>query len=259
MNQLAEIGRQQQTTLEQAPREPGLFDCRGVPYIRFMQFVMQTLGSRCYFEIGTDLGLSLAGVTCKSVAVDPAFKVEANVIGEKDVCMFFQMPSDRFFRDYSLSQLLGGPFDVAFLDGLHVFEFLLRDFMHTEKHGRTSSIVFLHDCLPFNFAMARRRPLLPGAKSPGIWTGDVWKLVPILRKCRPDLRIHALDCFPTGLIMVTGLDPKSRVLDDNYFGIVEEFAESAEDRERLLELRKSTAVVETARINEQADLARYCW
>ena len=240
-------------------RDPDLFDCRGIPYIGFLAFAVQTLQSQSYFEIGTASGRSLASVGCKSVAVDPKFSVTTNVIGNKSSCMFFQMRSDRFFEDYNLTQLLGGPFDVAFLDGLHVYEYLLRDFINTERHAKKSSIVFLHDCLPFNLNMTRRRMVVAGKGPGGSWTGDVWKVLPILKKYRPDLSVHLLDCPPTGLVMITGLDPRSIVLDDNIFNIIDEFKESPGDVAALKAFRKSAALVQTREIRELVDLAKYCW
>jgi len=256
----AEVLRQrQEAALRQAPRDPGLFDCQGTPYVDFLAFVTRTLQSERYLEVGTSSGRSLAAIDCRALAIDPQFKINANVIGTKSVCLFYQMTSDRFFRHHDPAQLLGGPFDVAFLDGFHIFEFLLRDFIHTERHGRRNSVIFLHDCLPFNLTMTRREPLLPGAKSVGIWTGDVWKLVPILRQYRPDLKVHLLDCFPTGLVMITGLDPSSRVLTDSYFDIVAQYGEGPGDAEALRDFRRSVNPIASAAITGAVDLAPYCW
>jgi hypothetical protein len=55
------------------------------------------------------------------------------------------------------------------------------------------------------------------------WTGDVWKLIPILAKYRPDITVEVLDCWPTGLLQVKKLDTKSSALQDNYETIVREF------------------------------------
>lgn len=241
-----------------------IFRHAGMPYVEFMSFAMNTFGTRTYFEIGTRKGMSLAGVNCRSVSVDPEFVISTDVIGSKPVCMFFQIPSDRFFEDFNLTQLLGGPAECSFLDGFHVFEFLLRDFMNTEKHCKKNSLVFLHDCLPRTAQMARRRmrparvagqPLAPA----GGWAGDVWKVVPILRKYRPDLKIHALDCPPSGLIMITGLDPSNRVLDDNYFEIAAEFKETADDIAQLEAFAKTVELVATRDIQDLADFGKYSW
>jgi hypothetical protein len=52
----------------------------------------------------------------------------------------------------------------------------------------------------------------------------VWKVVDILLKCRPDLRIVMFDAIPTGLIAVTNLDPSSTILRDQYFSLVQSYA-----------------------------------
>ena len=251
----------------QAESGPRIFRHVGKHYVAFLSFVMETLGTRSYFEIGTRKGGSLAGLNCNTVAVDPNFIINSNVIGGKSVCMFFQMGSDRFFEDYKLSQLLNGPVEVAFLDGFHVYEYLLRDFINTEKHCKKNSVIFMHDCLPFTQPMAERetprnreaRTQTKIARDFGGWTGDVWKVVPILRKYRPDLKIYALDCPPTGLIMITGLDPSNTVLDGKLFDIIDEFRESPADPQNLLEFGKTTELIATKEILDLSDLGKYVW
>jgi len=49
------------------------------------------------------------------------------------------------------------------------------------------------------------------------------RVVPALKKYRPDLRIHTVAAPLTGLCIVRGLDPSSRVIPDNYDAIVKEF------------------------------------
>ena len=54
----------------------------------------------------------------------------------------------------------------------------------------------------------------------GWWTGDVWRVVAALKEFRPDLKVTCLDAEPTGLVVVTGLDPSSRVLPDRYDEVI---------------------------------------
>ena len=229
----------------------------GIPYGQFLGLFRRQLPVKSYFEIGSRAGGSLAGVQCDTVAVDPAFRIEINVIGSKSALMLFQMTSDSFFEKYDLSGLLGGPVDMAFLDGLHIFEYLLRDFMNTERHMKRNGVICLHDCLPQIFGMTTREARLRS----GVlgWTGDVWKVVPILQKYRPDLKIYCLDCPPTGLVMVTGLDPSSRILDDAYFDIVEEFRESEDDLRKLEAFYDAQSMLETREITAHSDFAKLCW
>ena len=57
----------------------------------------------------------------------------------------------------------------------------------------------------------------------GYWTGHVWKMVPVLRALRPEMRLTCLRAPPTGLVVCTGLDPHSRVLSDAYEAVLAEW------------------------------------
>jgi hypothetical protein len=132
------------------------------------------------------------------------------------------------FRQCDPKEILGGEIDLAFLDGMHLFEYLLRDFSNTERYCRRNSIIILHDCLPVDVHIATRLndpELRKQSTRPDWWTGDVWKVLPILRKYRADLGILALDAAPTGLVMITNLDPNSTVFDDRYFSICNEYSD----------------------------------
>jgi hypothetical protein len=84
----------------------------------------------------------------------------------------------------------------------------------------------LDDCLPVNAEMTERLPKPESRKDAELaawWTGDVWKLIPILKKYRPDLRVICVDTRPTGTVCVTRLDPGSKVLTERFFEIVDDF------------------------------------
>jgi hypothetical protein len=156
--------------------------------------------------------------------LDPKFILGTrDVIGPKPLCALFQMPADAFFRRHDPTRILDGPIDLAFLDGMHYCEYLLRDFANTERHCRRNSVIALHDCVPVEIAIAQRTPSDSiEADRPGWWAGDVWRTLLALRKHRPDLAFTVLDSAPTGLVVITNLDPQSRVLLDNYAAIVRE-------------------------------------
>ncbi|CAO4151149.1 class I SAM-dependent methyltransferase [Methylorubrum extorquens] len=183
-----------------------------------------------YLEIGVAFGDIFSGIACRhGVAVDPEFQLKTNVAANKVRVSLFQTMSDVFFANLNLRRHVGGRIDLAFLDGMHLFEFLLRDFFNTEAICRRDSIIVMHDCLPVAAPMADRDPMQAGIRGRGTpfenwWTGDVWKIVPILKRYRPDLDVMLVDAAPTGLVIVTGLDPSSRTLKTNYEAIVEEFS-----------------------------------
>lgn len=187
----------------------------GVRYQRFLAALHETLLFDWYLEIGCRLGDSFAPVRGKTIAVDPFFRVNLNVIGTKPALHVFQQTSDDFFASQFLQRnniRLG----LSFLDGMHLYEYLLRDFMHTEAASNADGVIMLHDCAPFGIGMTTRDlENLPA----GAWTGDVWKLIPILQTWRPDLRLTVLDCAPTALVCVSNLSPGNRVLFDQYDAI----------------------------------------
>jgi len=180
-------------------------------YTTVLERLHRTLMPRSYLEIGTSTGSSLALASCASVAIDPGFMLANDVVGKKPLCALFQMPSDRFFEAHDPTRILNRAVDMAFLDGMHLAEFLLRDFMNIERYCRPNSLVMLHDCIPGDVFMAERDASSERrqrfSKNPTSWTGDVWKVVLALKQYRPDLAMLALDAAPTGLIIITNLDP----------------------------------------------------
>jgi len=157
----------------------------GEHYLILLRNLHAILQPRSYFEIGTLNGGSLKLAECRSIAIDVGFKLgSVDVIGKKPACHFFQMPSDAFFRDHDPAALLGGPLDLALLDGLHLFEYLLRDFSHIERYCRRNSVILLHDCLPPAIRTTTRKMNSPARTAglyPTYWAGDVWRVVPMLR------------------------------------------------------------------------------
>lgn len=198
---------------------------KGINYLDFFTIVFEALGPTAYLEIGTNEGNSLEAFRCDALCIDPCFRVQGAPIAGRSRALFFQMTSDYFFTHYRVRDYFPNGPDVCFLDGLHKFEFLLRDFINAEAACRKNSIIFLHDCLPTNERMAEREMRFDeteDVRTRGAWTGDVWRILPALKKFRPDLRVLLLDCAPTGLVACTGLDPKSTVLSENYNSIVDE-------------------------------------
>jgi hypothetical protein len=191
----------------------------GMRYVRFLSRVLDQHIFDWYLEVGCRTGRIFQRSRGKTIAVDPYFQVESNVIGIKPALHVFQKTSDDFFASKFL-EALNVNLSFSFLDGMHLFEYLLRDFIETEMHSTSGSLIALHDCCPFSHEMATRDLCnLPK----GNWTGDVWKLIPILKQFRPDLTVRVLDCAPTGLVLISGLDPKSRTLRESYDDIVSQF------------------------------------
>ncbi len=224
-------------------------------YTEALDRLHKLLAPKTYLEIGTLSGTTLRLARCASIAIDPSFSLlDKEVLPGKPSCLFFQMKSDDFFARYSPSVLFGRPVDIAFLDGMHYAEFLLRDFINVERHVGRNSLVILHDCIPGSVEMTTRH-----IEQGVAWSGDVWKIVPMLKKYRPDLRIYALEAPPTGLIICTNLNPDSRILEDRYFAILEEFATLDLGKIGISGLRQLIGAVGTDVIASHELITRHFW
>jgi hypothetical protein len=228
----------------------------GFQYLEFLRILDTNLRPSTYFEIGTSEGNSLAAFTCDAVCVDPTFRIQSAPALNRGRTFFLQMTSDAFFRSYGVRHFFPSGPDICFLDGLHRFEFLLRDFINTEAACRRNSIILMHDCLPTNERMAERTNRLDESEHESTrhsWTGDVWRILPALRQYRPDLRIILLDCGPTGLVAVTRLDSDSRVLKDNYDKIVDDTMNLPLSGLGLKQLWRLFPTIETRRLVERPE------
>ncbi|MFI2103376.1 class I SAM-dependent methyltransferase [Isoptericola sp. NPDC019693] len=175
------------------------------------------LRPRTYLEIGVADGSSLQLSSVPSVAIDPAFHVRKELSAKVRLA---RTTSDDYFATTDPKRWLGGPVELAFIDGMHLFEYALRDFINVEKHCRWSSVVVLDDMLPRSVDEAARE------RHTRAWTGDVFRVADVLRAYRPDLTVLPVDTSPTGVVVVLGLDPSSTVLSDSYDRIIEEYLHS---------------------------------
>lgn len=201
----------------------------------FLRQLHRVYKPRNYLEIGVNDGRSLALSRVPSVAVDPAFKVvkalscdvhlvratSDDFFARKDPLLHLR-PGRNPFRALARKDplaLLGGDptLELSFIDGMHLFEFALRDFMNVERHARWSSVVVLDDMLPRNIDEAARD------RHTDAWTGDVYKVAQVLRRFRPDLLVVEVDTAPTGVVAIFGMDPTNTVLKDNYDDIIKEY------------------------------------
>jgi hypothetical protein len=189
----------------------------GHVYTDVLAAIHRHLAPRTYLEIGVESGktLVLAGNETVAVGVDPApeirYPLGANV-------RVHALTSDDFFDRVDVAAEFGGlPIDLAFVDGMHRFEFALRDFAMIERYCTPQSTILIHDCYPLDRGSAERDRVT------AFWSGDVWRLLLALKKYRTDLAIHTIATAPTGLAVVRHLDPESRLLAEHMNEIIEEF------------------------------------
>ena len=173
----------------------------------------ERLQPRTYFEVGVNRGESLTLSRTRTIAVDPSYQIVKPV--NCDVATFLETSDDFFALADGFAHFGDVPVDLAFIDGMHLSEYVVRDFINIEKHMSPGGVVILDDMLPRSSLEAYRiRRTGPS------WTGDIFKVHQVLRDHRPDLTLMPLNTEPTGSYLVVGLDPQSRVLDEVYPSLV---------------------------------------
>jgi hypothetical protein len=220
---------------------------------------------RTYTEIGVSKGGSLARSRTKSIGVDPAFRITAEL--NCHVRLFRETSDDFFARPDGFAHFEGVPVDFAYIDGMHLSEFALRDFKNIEKRMARTGVVALDDMLPRNALEAARVRLTRP------WAGDVYKLHRVLERYRPDLTLVPVNVHQTGTYLVFGLDPDSTVLDEHYAEIEatlrtpdpqvvdQEWLErlSAVDPEALLELDVWESLIQLRETDPSPDELAPLW
>lgn len=189
----------------------------GDSYIENLKKFHTALTPRTYVEIGVETGasLALAQPPTLAIGIDPEPAITHGFTTKTRV---FPLTSDAFFKQHHLPKIMEHEVvDMAFIDGMHLFENTLKDFMNLEKFSGPDTIILLHDCYPINaLTAARKRQTL-------VWSGDPWKAFVCLKKYRPDLQCHTIATGPTGLGVIKGLNPHNTVLADNWDEIINEY------------------------------------
>lgn len=216
-------------------------------YLQCLARVHAHLRPERYFEIGCRKGHSLALSRCESLAVDPAFRINVTL---EAPCRLMRETSDEFFERADPCDLLGGAVDLAFIDGMHLVEFALRDFMNVERVMAPGGVIALDDVLPADLSWASR----VHRRDP--WTGDVYRLIPLLRELRPDLAIAVFDVDIKGLALITRVNPADQTLPQAYAGIEARLAAGAFRFEDAQSLRAAVAPEPGAAIESWLDAHR---
>jgi hypothetical protein len=187
----------------------------------FLAALHKVLQPKVYLEIGVQYGSSLVLAEAAQVAygIDPnplLFAAPQNQLPNQDI---HSVTSDEFFQwvSWSGSNPLP-PIDLAFIDGSHLVEDAVVDFVNVQKHMRPGGVIVFDDVLPYNEAIAARE------QPPGDWTGDVWKCYFILGEMYTNHLISSepilVNTWPTGTMVLLNVEPTlslgSRYSDKEY-------------------------------------------
>lgn len=175
------------------------------PYLDVLSDVHAILQPKLYIEIGVRKGASLALAGCAAVAIDP----DPDLPQIPDNVAFYRCSSDDFFFFHGKDALRENA-DLAFIDGLHHADVVLRDFMNIERYMQPHGVIIVDDVLPNHPTQAQRD------RQSKVWCGDVWRIIPILQKLRPELKLTLLDSHPTGMLIVSNLNSHDQTLWGRY-------------------------------------------
>jgi len=173
---------------------------------------------KTYLEIGVFRGRVFFSVPAQNkIAVDPEFRFTTFQKAKKVFRRFsnlwaklYEETSDDFFINDAPKLFQKSKVDVCLVDGMHEYQFALRDIENSLKFLQKGGVILVHDCNPVtkeasvNFEEYKNRGCVRD------WNGDVWKAIVHLRSLRDDINVFVLDC-DQGLGIVTFGKPENQL------------------------------------------------
>lgn len=170
----------------------------GLHYLEFLKEIHKKEYDQ-YIEIGSRSGRSLRLSCSPSIAIDPFFQLSIDPIKDKNYVLFFQCKFDDFFHSV-LKSFPSIKCELAFIDGMHLFEYALMDFINLAKLAKSNSLFLFHDIMPWTFEMTTRQ--FENVPKGAPWTGDIWKLLPILIETGFKNYLKVIPAEPSGILAV---------------------------------------------------------
>jgi len=123
---------------------------------------------------------------------------------------YIEKKSDDFFAEDAPRLFADRKCNLSLIDGMHEFDFALRDVENTLKYLSEDGIIIMHDCNPVTKQEACTFEEWKANGFKGQWNGDVWKTIMHLRAFRDDINVFVLD-FDQGLGVITRRKPENRL------------------------------------------------
>jgi hypothetical protein len=168
---------------------------------RRLNHLADSLNCQRYLEIGVETGITFHQVNCPhKTGVDPKFIFDltcSNELNQHGSCEYHEMQSDLFFSKHRRDR---ASYDLIFIDGLHHFDQVMRDFIHAMAFAHSGTVFLIDDTLPcdvFSSMRDQQQALdLRARYSIGFqgnaWHGDVYQFVLLLSLYFPDYRYRTL-------------------------------------------------------------------
>ena len=151
--------------------------------------IAKRIDAHSYLEIGVETGLTFNQVNVfQKTGVDPRFQFDYQGDLRANLS-FHEITSDEFFKKLAKNEIKDQKFDLVFIDGLHVFEQVVKDFMNVINHMNLGGVIVIDDTVPIDEFSALpsqkdcyRLRIESGRHNDGSWHGDVYKLIYVLSK-----------------------------------------------------------------------------
>ena len=141
-----------------------------------------------YLEIGCQSDINFSKIIIKNkIGVDPQSGGT------------HRMTSDDFFKQNKST------FDLIFIDGLHIYEQVLKDIENSLKVLNDNGVILIHDCLPAKIW----HQTIPQTHSS--WNGDVWKSI-VKSRTRIDIDTYTIEA-DQGLGLILKRKNKDLLID----------------------------------------------
>lgn len=131
-------------------------------------------------------------------------KIELKHGVDPSVDTTFKMTSDEFFEKHITMK-----YDIIFVDGLHIFEFVYRDIINSLTWLNENGTICVHDCNPTKEITQRRE------RASDVWHGDVWKAILKLRMEEPGVTIYTVNTDEGCAVIQRGSQELFSVKDEN--------------------------------------------
>jgi len=155
-----------------------------IPRYYFINYLIEKYDYKTYLEIGVNHGecIDKININVKD-GVDPV---------KNSRLVNYVMTSDDFFAGPGKDK----KYDIIFIDGLHLYEQVIKDIDNSLNTLNKNGIILLHDCCPMEQIWQVREHVIGRP-----WNGDVWKSILHFRKTRKDLFMCTIDSdYGIGLI-----------------------------------------------------------
>ena len=147
------------------------------------------LGARRYLEIGVRTGSTFRDIQmAERIGVDPRFLFDTQEVVNEST-QLHATTSDLYFAESAGAR----QFDITFIDGLHVFEQVVRDLTNTLARSTPRSAILIDDTVPVDVYSAHREQGAAirlrreaGGKN-AAWHGDVFKIIFLIHDFFPFL------------------------------------------------------------------------